>query len=157
MRAANRESVAAVSKDALRASASASVAASAASPATAAAASSSSPPPLPSLEHELAAVKQQLAALQPKIDAAEQRRDQLRDKGDPDWRLDNEELKQLRDEKALLLKEKERKEAVLQYGTCSTTGQCQPTHWPASLPFHAAVLSCMILNSICVRMFACCT
>jgi hypothetical protein len=127
MSAANPESVAAVSKDALRASVPASVAANAASPAAAAAAVSSSSPL--SLEHELATVKQQLAALQPKIDAAEQRRDELRGKGDPDWKLDNDELKQLRTKEALLLKKEEqvrdelkRKEmACVQPST--TTGQ----------------------------------
>ncbi len=108
-----------MSKDALRASASASVAASAASPATAAASSS---PLLPSVEQELAAVKQQLAAMQPKIDATEKRRDQLRDKGDPDWKVDSEELKQLRTKEALLLKKEEqlrdelkRKELALEH------------------------------------------
>jgi hypothetical protein len=160
MSAPKPESVAAGSKDArLRASASASVAATAASPAAAVASSSSFP--FPSLAHELTAVKQQIAALQPKIDATEKRRGELRGKGDPDWKLDNEELKQLRAKEALLLKKEEqlrdelkRKERVLQYGTCST-GQGQPTLWPASLPFNAAVLSCMILASTCVHMPVC--
>lgn len=52
-------------------------------------------------------MKQQIAALQPKIDAAEKRRDELRAKADPDWRLDHDEVKQLREEKALLLKKEE--------------------------------------------------
>lgn len=104
MSAAKPESVAAMSKDALRASASASVAAHAASPVTAAASSSSSP--FPSLEHELAAVKQQIAALEPKIDATEKRRD-ARSEDDPLWIRADDELKQLRAKEALLLKKEE--------------------------------------------------
>jgi predicted nucleic acid-binding Zn-ribbon protein len=127
MSAANPESVAAGSKDALRASASASVAADAASPASAA---SSSSPPLRSLEHELATVKQQLAALQPKIDAVEKRRD-ARSEDDPLWIRADDELKQLRTKEALLLKKEEqvRDELKRKEMACvqqpSTTGQCR--------------------------------
>jgi len=64
-------------------------------------------PPDASLAQELADVKQRISALLPKIDSVEKRRDALRAQGDPDWRLDHVELKQLRETEALLLKKEE--------------------------------------------------
>ena len=93
MSASHPESVS-PSRDTLRSSTSASAPVS--SPSTAASSHTSS---LSAFENELV---QQIAALQLKIDAAEKRRDELRAKGDPDWKLDHDELKQLRDEKAQL-------------------------------------------------------
>lgn len=102
MSASNRESVAPANRDAALVDASL-------PPPDAGSPSSFSPPfpVFPPSEDELTAVKRQLDALQPKIDAAEKRRDELRAKGDPDWKLDNDEVKQLRTKEALLLKKEE--------------------------------------------------
>ncbi len=154
MSAANPQSVAARSKDALRASASASVAASAASPATAV---SSSLSPSSAVD-ELAAVKQRITQVEGDIDrvekqlaAAIEKRDRFDDDETKWQRCDHDvqrlakEKEQLRSKEALLLKEKQqlrdelnRKERVLQNRTCSTTGQYQPT--PGLLLFHSMLL-----------------
>ncbi len=140
MSAANPESVA-VSKDALRASASASVAASAASPA-AAAASSSSP------IDELAAVKQRITQVEGDIDrvekqlaAAIEKRDRFEDDEKKWQRYDNDVQRlaeQLRAKEALLLKKEEqlrdelkRKELALEHA--ASPSQCSPTPAPRLL------------------------
>lgn len=117
MSASPPASVAAASRDAIRASASTSVAPITASPVTAA---TSSAAPLPIVEHELAAVKQQIVALQPKIDAAEKRRD-ARSEDDPLWIRADDELKLLLKKEERLHDELKRKELALDQP--SITGQ----------------------------------
>jgi hypothetical protein len=101
--AGNSEIVAAMNRGALHASASASVAPHAALPAAA----SSSPAPLLSVEHELAAVNQRLIDVENEIHEAKENRKACT-KGSDLWIRADDELKQLRDEKALLLKKEER-------------------------------------------------
>src|SRR4051812_39561156 len=106
--ALNPESVAAVSSDALLASASASVAPSTALPATAASFSAA-----PRLEHELAAVKQRIndvegdiARVEKQLTAAIEKRDRF--EGDEKkWERYDDEVQQLRTKEALLLKKEE--------------------------------------------------
>ncbi len=123
MSAAHSESVAPVSKDALRASASASVPASAASPSSAAA--SSSPSLLSSPVDELAVVKQRITQVEGDIDrvekqlaAAIEKRDRFED-DEKKWQRYDNDVQRLAKEKEQLRDELKRKElAVERLGQC---------------------------------------
>lgn len=112
MSTASSASVAALSKDALRGSASASVASSAGLPALAAS-SSSSLPLLSTLERELASVKQQLADVLEEIKEAKDNRKACVP-GDDLWKEYTSELKQLRTKEEQLRDELKRKEVALE-------------------------------------------
>ena len=129
------ESVAVASKDAhprgsdAVAHSAAAAAAAAGSAAAAALVAAASSLPDASLAQELAAVKQRIADVETEIEEAKENR-KARVPGDDLWKEYSSEIKQLRDEKALLLKEKEqlrdelkRKELALEHINVASPGQ----------------------------------